>query len=101
MALVVVPGAKPHYVLWCCRNVAQRALFDLVTLSVMDGGLVPRPHVLELLFRKQFGCLLGCCPVEPADQVLAVFPAGKADWYVVVGLHDGVSVRPYVCIDVM
>ena len=29
------------------------------------------------MLRKHFGCLLGRRPVEPTDQVLAVFPAGK------------------------
>ena len=78
MALVVVPGAKPHDVLWGCWYLAQRACFDLVALSVVNGCLVPSPHVLDLLFWEQFGCLLGRRPVESADQILTVFPARKS-----------------------
>ena len=44
----------------------------------MNGCLVPSPHVLDLLFREQFCCLLGRSPVEPADQILTVFPARKS-----------------------
>ena len=78
MALVVVPGAKPHDVLWCCRYLAQRACFDLLALSVVECRLVPSPYVLDLLFWEQFGCLLGRSPIEPTDQILTVFPARKS-----------------------
>ena len=56
MALVVVPGAQPYYVLWCCRDPAQGAWFDLVALPVVDGVPV----------------------VETTDQVLTVFLASEA-----------------------
>ena len=76
--LVVVPGAKPHNVLRCCRNIAPWACLDLVSLSVVDCSLVPSPHVLDLLLWKDLGCFLCRGPVEPTDQILTVLSARKS-----------------------
>ena len=81
MALVVVPGAKPHYVLWCCRYIAQWARLDLVSLSVVVCRLVPSPHALDLLFWEKFGCFPRRSPIEPTDQILTILPLN-------IGFHD-------------
>ena len=78
MALVVVPSAKPHNVLWGGWDSAERARLDFVTFPVVQGCLVPCFHVLELLLVQDFCCFLGCRPIESTDQILTVLPASNA-----------------------
>ena len=44
----------------------------------MQGCLVPGLQVLDLWFGEHFGSFFGRGPVQPTDQVLAVFLAGKS-----------------------
>ena len=74
MSLVVVPGAEPHDVFWGGWDLAKWARFDFLAVTIVDGCLIPGPHVLKLLLGEDFGGLFGSLPVEAAHQVLAVLP---------------------------
>ena len=82
MTFMVVPGAEPYYVLWGGWYLAKWARFDFLSVTVVDGSLVPGLHVLELLFGENF------CGLFRNSPGFGNSSCWQFGWFVAVGLPD-------------